>query len=815
MPVLTRLLAHAVPLLALVSVAVIGLGLFRHSPTGLPFYWQPDVLTDLVLWVAGTTAVAALLRWKAERHAALLLTGLLTLHFMVATGLLASLSTLLFFGACTLVGRCFAQWLLSDDEVPLVASLCIGLGLYLALFGLLIHFPVNSRALYLSLLLTPFAVVLLTGKASHYGQRLWQRVDLMGHAIQRSSYWQWILLLVVLGYVARHAFYPSLAYDDNALHLRLWTELTFLRRAAFNVESQVWVVAPFAVDLLHAVISVIAAADARAPLNLLLLVVLLQQTWQLLGHFLSSSTHKTLLLLLFASTPMLGHLLLTLQTEFMLALLSTIALNLVLDMPARWLSSHTLALLAIAALCCAIKLPGALLGLLLLASALWKLLTARSDTLLQHLNARIMLLVLFYIAVLAIVAFNSYLTAWRLTGNPVFPLYNAVFQSPLYELENFEDARWIKGFSLANYWNMFFTTSEYFEAFDFVAGFQYLLLLPLALLAFWHLPARRQYLLVLLPMLGFGLVMFANTQYWRYLFPVVPLASVLLAALLSRATVATSPLWARAAPVFALVSCLLLNLHFYPGVNWLFVEPPLKALNAESRALLEAQYLPIRTATRYINATHPNARVLYPFEAPLGATLYGDPYYLIPWYAPARFRKANAIHNEDDIAQLFVEEGISQVLWDTSVQHVPGSRQWMLGQFLSRRGIPEFQAGPVISYSVTSSDLPYTEYFTLATPQQATAQALLLTGESGLEVHGARYARYSATFDCGTTSGYFIAQVNWSDGSAYYRPIACSNTPVRFAEAIPVPANVERADIYISVLDTPQATVPALSLEMN
>jgi len=35
-----------------------------------------------------------------------------------------------------------------------------------------------------------------------------------------------------------------------------------------------------------------------------------------------------------------------------------------------------------------------------------------------------------------------YLSVWQSFGNPIFPLYNSIFQSPYYPLENFRDLRW-------------------------------------------------------------------------------------------------------------------------------------------------------------------------------------------------------------------------------------------------------------------------------------------------------------------------------------------------------------------------------------
>ena len=56
-------------------------------------------------------------------------------------------------------------------------------------------------------------------------------------------------------------------------------------------------------------------------------------------------------------------------------------------------------------------------------------------------------------------------------------------------------------------------------------------MLPIAILALLRpgIPGRMR--IILAPLLGFGLAMFYATQYWRYLFPVIPLAAVTIGSL--------------------------------------------------------------------------------------------------------------------------------------------------------------------------------------------------------------------------------------------------------------------------------------------
>src|SRR5690606_38852760 len=116
------------------------------------------------------------------------------------------------------------------------------------------------------------------------------------------------LLVILLGATARYALFPSIGGDDNALHLRLWTELAWRHYYSFDFKAQVWSVAPFALDLLHAVPSLVAGADARGSLNLALYLLLLRQLWCILAGWGLRPADSLLLLTLFVSTPLTGNL---------------------------------------------------------------------------------------------------------------------------------------------------------------------------------------------------------------------------------------------------------------------------------------------------------------------------------------------------------------------------------------------------------------------------------------------------------------------------------------------------------------------------
>jgi len=508
---------------------------------------------------------------------------------------------------------------------------------------------------------------------------------------------------------------------------------------------------------------------------------------------------------------------LMLQTDLFMALLVTSGVALVFAPGLRWYSAEMLGLLAIAALCCATKLTGAVLGMLLLVAACTRLLLEKTTS---HKPQKLQWPGLAgYVLALTVLAFSAYFTAWRLTGNPLFPLYNAVFHSPYFASDsNFIDARWASGFSLKSYWQVFFATSRHFESQDLVAGFQYLLLLPLALLKAVSGPARRHWLLLLIPLGGFGLVMFASLQYWRYLFPVLPLASLLLAVLLEPARTKAGQL-SRWASYLALGAMLVLNLYFYPGINWVFQLSPFAAITEAGRSELLAQYATPAAINERLNAASPGLRVLYPQETGFGATLNGQPVYPA-WYSPATLARALRVKTDADVADFLREEKVDVVVWSLGEALPASSIKWLLGKHLSRFGFPEFQLASHIVYRLSDHELAYRPVFSLAdwNAAQSSPASSFTASDTPLQLTSfglqhARAARYTVSYRCGSSAGYFVAQLNWDNGGTYYRLLPCAESELSYSEAVPVPAGANSATIFLTTRDRPLLEVTALTVE--
>ncbi|HYC05076.1 MAG TPA: hypothetical protein VED40_17415 [Azospirillaceae bacterium] len=133
-------------------------------------------------------------------------------------------------------------------------------------------------------------------------------------------------------------------------------------------------------------------------------------------------------------------------------------------------------------------------------------------------------------AVFLAVGILPYALAWIWTGNPVFPYLNATFRSPYTEAADFMDSRWSGHAGWDLLYGLTFDTGRYFESEGGTFGFQFLLLLPMALAALPFAARGRRAGLWVPALVGaaFTATLLSQVQYIRYLFYVMPLALLLL-----------------------------------------------------------------------------------------------------------------------------------------------------------------------------------------------------------------------------------------------------------------------------------------------
>jgi hypothetical protein len=783
-----------------------------------PNYWIAETAGDAASWFVVGGIIASVAFWRNPARATAILVGAITGYLIYGAGLRETLAAALTLAAANSTGYWAVRWVTkrAPNAVFALAHVVIGLAIGLAVFGATIHFPVNSQPLYIGILVLPVVATVRVLSAR------WTDNPLPGWCTTAPPSRRFFVMaaaLLFIGFIGRFALIPSLGYDDNLLHYRMWTLVSAHGYYRIELDSSIWSVAPFAVDLLHTVVSVTAGADARAAMNLTLMVLLLHQIGLGLAGLGVRVTDRWLLITLFASTPMLANLLTTLQVEIVLSVLAVAGANIVSRTTARTADEDSLAIAALAALCAATKLPGAVLGVCLLLAMFLRLRsTAPAYRPFAVLGKPRSIVV---VCVFSFLALHSYGAALHLTGNPLFPLYNAVFESPLMAAVNFSDTRWITGFSPASYWAAFFHTDRYFESQRLVAGFQYLVLLPPAFVLVL-ISRRREAMGWLLPILGFGIAMFAATQYWRYLFPAFALGSVIIAELLRRTS--DNPGATRTIQALAML-CIVANFFFLPGVSWLFNTRVNSLLGDAGRVSMTTAIAPERIINDYLNTQGVKTPVLFDIERPFGAT-YRGPVVYINAHAPQNVDRFTAVRSSTDVRNLLQSKGITHVVWDQSIPVEVGPRK-LLGELLANESVPERQVGTSVLYRLLDHRPQFASAHTIvsgptwasSSGAQEGSDVRLLIGNphhhGALDTGRSAIARYSVNFQCTSRTDHFIAQLNWNVGAPYYRLVRCSDQTIEFVETIPVPSGASRAEVYISTREAQPVLVNSLVVETN
>jgi len=787
---------------------------------GLDAYRSFEWLWPVLLFVA--PAIVCPERWRTRlvAGAIVVLSGLAVYSF----GLAAIAGVLLFFlGAFAAGSRLRALIARAPLQDVISLDLPLGLCVCVAIFGLASRFAYLDRHI----------VALLLVLAVWFGREAVQSAAVKTvadaktrlEALSRKEAVAAAFMFAITAFVALGCFLPTVGYDDHAYHLRPWTELAASGRISLDPVHHIFSLAPFAVDLLYALPSLMAGEDTRGVVNLVLLVLIAKDLYLAARAIPLPESLRLLGVALFVSTPLLLLATTTLQTEMWATFLTTRFAGIVIRDRRGPLIIFALECLALAALLAATKLTGALLGALMLAAALARL----RDTERASPGAGPALgWAGVALGLLVVVALQSYATAWMISGNPVFPFFNGIFKSRFFEPVNFTNVLFTKHNSVAGFIGMFWNTHEYLEARDGVAGFQYLFVLPLAAVALL-IPGRRSARLIglFLAALVYTIVSFSSQQYVRYLLPVMPAATLLLLAAFPASWPAgrnSSHLQGAAALAFCILISLL-NVTFAKGAIWyLGTQLTKKILPQQRLAYLEA-HMPEWRANAFVNAqAGAAARVFYDGPRPYGATLAGIP--ILPnWYNPTLERAVPTAGTADDVGSLFSRFGVTHVFWDTAwagemkMPATPYRRA--LADYLAIHGKPLARFGRIDVYAVDAATSPPATIFNLADSSDF-AKLAPVPDKPALRVNATdrvfraevprdnvSVLKVETQFAC-EEKAVFLVQINWDavPAPAHYRPVICSPGRVNdFVDVVQVPPRARTMTVYFNTHVSSRAPV--------
>lgn len=601
-----------------VGVALAAVGLVSHQ------LWAqlPAGRFGETLLLAGLAWLAAwpLRRWRqwlwADALASVWLLALLWL-----TGIVPALAVATVAAAAVALGGCIV-----GRGRPLLALLC-GLAMMAGIVGWLLPLPVHRWWILAPLL--ALLIVLRRGQLGDDAALAWQSWrDAVLQAPVAAA-----LAVMALGLGSAGTWLPTMQHDDLAYHLALPWQLMLHGRYALDPSHQVWALAPWAGDVLHALPQLLARTEARGALNAVWFVATAAGLWRIGTLLMLGPALRWASLGLFASLPLVAALLGSMQTETAATAVTVMLAALILDAGARE-RRHLFAAALLVGLLFGLKPLHGFAALPLLGWAAWRLRDSFNWKVLLPASA-----------ITALVAGSSYAYAWYIAGNPVLPLFNSVFGSRFFPVRDFADDRWNEGFDFNLLWDMTFDTSRYLEAWDGGVGFLLIVLSGAWLLALGSGRTRGLALCAALVMV----LPLAAMQYARYAHPgMVLLLPAMLAAL-------QTGLHPRHAGHLIIALCSL-NFAFQGNAHWILhtggIKRSVGTLGDDQRMF--ARYAPERALAEAVRERAGIDRTV----------LVMDPEF--PYYAEFMHGRGTAWYDPElEAARLLAELDASGQAWAT------------------------------------------------------------------------------------------------------------------------------------------------------
>jgi 4-amino-4-deoxy-L-arabinose transferase-like glycosyltransferase len=636
----------------LIGVALTINGLYKLSwPDAIP--WNAGGKERFGLFLMIAFAFVSLLVWRYRWNAfvaaalgAVILAG-------VGGALGAFLVAFWMIAASTILGR----WLLNKIDVEVnnwMTPMLVGAGVYGTAVGLLAHFPVNYSGIYAAALALPLVLGRKTlqqwlGILRQRAVTPYRRLD------EHTSIWLEIAIAVLLLTHFIVALMPEVGHDALVTHLFVPVHLATRHQWSFDATTYIWAVLPMLGDWIFSIAYMLGGETATRIINVGFVFVLGWLVRDLVLWAGGRVRGARWAALIFLSTPLIFTESSSLFIESIWA--SFVVAGALALFRASSDNEHTKNQLVIA---------GVLLGCSLATKAvtftvlppLLLILALRYKAWLKPGIARTLIVGLVLFLILGVI---PYATAWSLTGNPVFPFFNKLFQSPLWRAENFEASVFGKGVTWDILYRATFQSEKYLEGFAGSAGFQWLLLFFPASIVIFLSGRWRGLSLIVFGVLSIVLT-FHSTAYLRYIAPSYAVLAAAIGLCMSANDVAGSIrswLWSCVAIFAVLLNILFMNAGAFYG------DFALKSiLSPSDREQYLLGRLPLRNAVSLVNSLNIGGTPVAVLGQPMTAGLVSDALYS-SWYNNKFEAAMDSIHSEQGMVDMLLDKRVDFVILDS------------------------------------------------------------------------------------------------------------------------------------------------------
>lgn len=521
----------------------------------------------------------------------------------------------------TCVALAVASFLPRADESPVALRLLLGIAVLVGGLGWLLPFAIHDARIYLPLsLMLIFVRRRYLVEAADEVRTGWVR-------LVAAQPWAMAATVFLAGFASVGLWMPSVNYDDQSAHLILQNQL--LRDGYYHLDifSQAWAVSPWFNNAFHGMSSVLAGEPSRAPANVLWLLIGLSGAYRLARILGASPTGAMMAMAVYASHPLTSYFGTTMQVDGVVA---AVMMHLCAHLAAEhgrfqdgWKTGAMIGALLALKITNVVYLFGPCVYIAWMAF--------------RHRQWR------WFVAVVTIsvlVGGANYAYAWLVTGNPVFPMLNSYFESPYFPHAEFSDPRWHAGIHWDTLWKLTFETSLYVESWPGAAGVAMPALLGGALVAMARPGAGRWitgWILIA------GLILFAQVQYLRYIFPAIAICCVAAIAALETTT------GRRGALAGLTLAICAVNFLLMPTTYWVLYNGAWAGLvdnGRDYKSVILRDVVPQEVLLTALKQRSPTACVLLADAgSPFIGTFPGNT-LSVAWYDP-QLKKAWAWANED------------------------------------------------------------------------------------------------------------------------------------------------------------------------
>jgi len=689
-------------------------------------------------------------------------------------------------------------------------ALIIGLAVYVTCMNILVHFPVNYVVTYLCLMGIPIilnrhAVIGLMSRTSDYfTSKNW------------GDFWEYSAFNLIVYLLLIHFLYaaqPEQMFDALAVHLVIPHQISVQHLWSFDFINHIWAVMPMNGDWLYTMAYILggefAARFTNMAMLLLLLVMIVETSKQFLGRGLSYLAGA-----LFLSSPLVHLESSSLFIENIWAVFSLAAVIVLLKYRAEKESGYLYAAMLLLGAALATKVITVFLAVILAFIIVVDLLKQR------NLPGAIRGITISMVIVIC-VGTLPYINAYMLTENPVFPFYNAVFKSPYLDPNwSFDQPHFKQGVSLWTLYDATFHSDRYVEGTVGVPGYQYLLFLPLALVAVIRKP-RHEMMTMLVIGVVFVALVFQFQSYLRYIYPIFSLFAIAIAYLFAVAQKSNQLLLFSF--VTSSVVIIFINLWSMPSASAAYKNFPVK-----DTILGKHDTFPARKGIEFLNLTcgvHCRVGVL---SGGVIAGLDGKSvtHNWHSWNFTIKIRNGvnvTAISNvvkEYKLNHLLVTDGdpnLSKAVWDFISQKCQKEYSYQ-GMSVYRIDWGSMQQEVLVNNDFRDGLTGWTESgkvtFNQIEGSVKVSDKNFLT--QVLHVAEGTTFRTSITAKCEAENAYVRLQANWinADGqflSATLYPERCDATYKKFTEEMEAPDGATLAIVYLVAHGPYEIDVKSLS----